>query len=126
MSVVDSRQVSVFELPGITHRTVAGPRQGLKSLEVWVQTMAPGAATPSHSHPCEEVVVILSGSGECTVAGQTVPIGPSSTLVLPPDVVHHIVNTSSEEMRMVAALGMAPARVNTPDGRPLPVPWDAT
>jgi len=51
--------------------------------------------------------------------------GPDSTLVLQPDVVHQIVNTSDEEMKLVAALGMAPVRVKTADGVALPVPWEA-
>lgn len=42
-----------------------------------------------------------------------------------PGLVHQFVNTSSEEMRLVAALGMASVRVRTAEGDPLPLPWDA-
>jgi hypothetical protein len=59
------------------------------------------------------------------VAGEETPFGPNSTLVLEPDVVHQIVNTSEEPMRLVAALGMAPVRVTTADGTRIPLPWDA-
>jgi mannose-6-phosphate isomerase-like protein (cupin superfamily) len=87
--------------------------------------MAPGAATPVHRHACEEVIVILTGSGTCTVGDRTYAFGPNSTLVLEPDVVHQIVNTSAVEMKLVAALGMAPVRVRDADGVALPVPWQA-
>jgi mannose-6-phosphate isomerase-like protein (cupin superfamily) len=64
-------------------------------------------------------------SGECTVAGNTTAFRPNITLVIEPDVAHQIVNTSTEEMKLVAALGTAPVRVKTADGKPLPVPWEA-
>lgn len=92
-------------------------------MEVWLQTMAPGAQTPVHCHACEEVILVLSGSGTCTVGADVFSFGPNSTLVLEPDVVHQIVNTSREEMKLVAALGMARVRVKTADGGVLPVPW---
>ncbi|WP_203301027.1 cupin domain-containing protein [Marinobacter sediminum] len=79
----------------------------------------------AYRHECEEVILVLSGSGTCTVGGETFSFGPDSTLVLESDTVHQIVNTSDEEMKLVAALGMAPVRVKTGDGEPLPVPWQA-
>jgi mannose-6-phosphate isomerase-like protein (cupin superfamily) len=125
MPVLSNDSLEVLELPGLRHQTIGGPKQGVKTMEVWLQTIAPGAGTPVHCHACEEVILILSGSGRCTVGGETVPFGPNSTLVLEPDVVHQIVNTSNEDLKMVAMLGMAPVRVKTADGAPLPVPWQA-
>ena len=125
MAITDNREVKMFELPGLKHQTVGGHRQGVKSMEVWVQTIEPGASTPVHCHACDEVIVILSGSGECTIAGKTSKFGRDSTLVIEPDVVHQIVNTSTEQMKLIAALGMAPVRVKTAHGEPLPVPWEA-
>lgn len=125
MPIIDNTEIEMFELPGIKHQTVGGHKQGVRSMEVWVQTIAPGESTPVHCHACEEVIVILSGSGECTVAGKTSKFKPNSTLIIEPDIVHQIVNTSAEELKLVAALGMAPVRVKTADGEPLPVPWDA-
>lgn len=54
--IVTPDRVEEHRLPGLTHRTVAGPLQGLSTLEVWVQTVAPGAATPVHRHDCEEAI----------------------------------------------------------------------
>jgi len=125
MPIINIEDVQKFELPGITHQTVGGHLQGVKSMEVWVQTIAPGAATPLHCHACEEVIVVLTGSGECTVAGKTTTFGPNTTLIVEPDVVHQIVNTSSDDMKLIAAFGMAPVRVKTAGGEALPVPWDA-
>ena len=125
MHVVNNDELVTLALPGLAHQTLAGHRQGLKTMEVWSQVMAPGAATPVHCHACEEVVLVLSGSGQCTVGDETVTFGPNSTLIFEPDVVHQIVNTSEVEMKLVAALGMAPVRVKAADGAALPLPWEA-
>jgi quercetin dioxygenase-like cupin family protein len=121
MPIIKIEDVKKFELPRITGSHV----QGVRSMEVWVQTISPGAATPIHCHACEEVIVMLTGSGECTVGGKTTTFGPNTTLILEPDVVHQIVNTSKDDMKLIAALGMAPVRVKTGEGDALPLPWEA-
>ncbi len=123
MPIIDNATVKTFTLPGLVHQTVAGPAQGLKTLEVWVETIAPGAGTPVHRHECEEVLLILTGSGQVTLAGQVQDFGPNHTLIVPPGLVHQVVNTGREEMRLVAVLGMAPAGATTPEGQPILVPW---
>ncbi len=123
MAVITNESRQVFEIPGVRHQTLAGQADGLKALEFWMQTIAPGAATPVHYHECEEVVVVQRGSGRATIADETVPFGPGTTLVIPPRVVHQIVNGDEEEMFLVAALSETPARVFTPDGEEMALPW---
>lgn len=125
MPVYVNDEREVFSLPGIQHQTIGGQQQGLQSMEVWQQIIAPGEATPVHCHAYEEVIVILSGAGECTIEGRTSRFGPNSTLVIEPDAIHQITNTSTEDMKLIAVLGMAPVRVKTASGEPLPLPWDA-
>lgn len=125
MKIIDHASINLHELPGIKHRTVAGPQQGTGKMEMWVQTIAPGAMTPWHRHDCEEIVIVLRGSGTCEVQGEAVrSYGPNSTIILGANEVHRLVNTGTEEMYLVAALAMAPVRVETPEGAPLPLPWD--
>jgi oxalate decarboxylase/phosphoglucose isomerase-like protein (cupin superfamily) len=52
-----------------------------------------------------------------------VPFGPGTTLVIPPRVLHQIVNGGDEEMFLVAALSETPARVFAPDGEVVALPW---
>jgi mannose-6-phosphate isomerase-like protein (cupin superfamily) len=94
-------------------------------MEVWHQIMAPGAETPVHRHACEEVILILSGSGQLTLEGEVSDFQANSTLIVPPDAVHQLINTGPEEIVLVAALGTAPVRVRTGTGDPLAVPWQA-
>lgn len=125
MPIVNNADLESLELPGIRHKTIAGHLQGVKTMEVWQQTLTPGGASPVHRHACEEVILVLSGHGTCSVGDETLAFGPDSTLILEPNVVHQIINTSDEDMHLVAVLGMAPVRVKTSDGEPMPLPWEA-
>jgi len=124
MAILDHAKIEALALPGLVHRTLAGPRDGLRDLEVWMQTVAPGAGTPVHAHDCEEVVVVLRGSGECEIEGRVEAFGPGSTIIVPRGAVHRITNTGVEEMFVVAALAAAPVTVTTADGERMHLPWD--
>ncbi|TMA58407.1 MAG: hypothetical protein E6J80_05095 [Deltaproteobacteria bacterium] len=60
------------------------------------------------------------------IEGVDTDFGPNSTLQIPSDVVHQIVNTGTEEMFLIAALGQAPVRVCTADNQHMPLPWQAS
>ena len=49
--------------------------------------------------------------------------GPDTTLVIPPNVVHQIVNVGDEPMCLTAVFATSPVEVFLPDGQPLPLPW---
>jgi quercetin dioxygenase-like cupin family protein len=125
MPVVNNDTIQHFHIPGLDHQTLAGPEHGFKTLEMWMQTIAPGAGTPVHRHDCEEAIVVLRGSGQCTIEGVTTNFGPNSTLQIPRNVIHQIVNTGAEDLFIVAALGQAPVRVCTADNQHMPLPWQA-
>ncbi|GMY16600.1 auxin-binding protein t85 [Fagus crenata] len=67
---------NISELPqdnygrgGLSHITVAGSvLHGMKEVEVWLQTFAAGSHTPIHRDSCEEVFVVLKGSGTLYLA----------------------------------------------------------
>lgn len=125
MAVVNNASLQEFKLPGLNHRTFAGPEHGMKGLEVWGQMIEAGAATPVHRHACEEAIVILEGSGTLTIEGQETAFGPNSTLIIPADVIHQIVNTGNTKMVLIAALSTAPVQVRHADNAAMPLPWQA-
>ena len=125
MAVVNNASLPEFNLPGLNHRTLAGPEHGMKALEVWGQTIEAGAATPVHRHACEEAIVILEGSGTLTIEGRDTAFGPNSTLIIPADVIHQIVNTGNSKMVLIAALSAAPVQVRQADNTAMPLPWQA-
>jgi quercetin dioxygenase-like cupin family protein len=125
MPVVNNASQPSFALPGLNHRTLAGPDHGMKNLEVWGQTIDAGSSTPVHRHACEEAIVILEGAGTLTVNGEQSNFGPNSTLIIPADAVHQIVNSGNDKMVLIAALSMAPVKVRHEDNQAMPLPWQA-
>jgi mannose-6-phosphate isomerase-like protein (cupin superfamily) len=123
MYVHANDQRPAASLPGIDHRTLAGNADGLAALSLWRQTMAPGAATPPHRHDCEEVIIVDAGSGTLLIDDVAHPFGPDSTLVIPRNAFHQIVNTGSEPLVTTAAFACSPVHVYLPDGQAIALPW---
>jgi mannose-6-phosphate isomerase-like protein (cupin superfamily) len=123
MQVIDNTQREKSTLPGIEHLTVASRAHGLTRLSMWQQSMAPGCATPPHRHDCEEVVLVLEGSGEVQIGDRRFSFGPDTTLVLPPDVPHQIFNTGTVPLKTVAAFSATPVGTFLPQGKRLELPW---
>lgn len=85
--------------------------------------MAPGCATPVHRHDCDEVVTVLRGRARITIEGESTELAAGSSVVIPPNVVHDILSIGDEPLETMATLAMAPVRVETADGLPMPLPW---
>jgi mannose-6-phosphate isomerase-like protein (cupin superfamily) len=43
----------------------------MEQVEVWLETFSPGTHTPIHRHSCEEVFVVLKGSGTLYIASNS-------------------------------------------------------
>lgn len=110
-------------LPGILHATLATDRHGLERLAVWQQSLDAGAATPPHRHDCEEVVLCSAGSGELRINGEAHRFGPGSTLVIPADAPHQILNTGDEPVELLAVFSAAVIDARFLDGQKIELPW---
>ena len=123
MYVIEQSRPLPVPIPGIAHATWAGQDDGLAQLSVWRQSMAPGAATPPHSHDCDEVVLCLAGHGEVHIEGKAHRFGPDTTLVLPKGLPHQIFNTGAVPLETLGLFGGTPVGTRLPDGNALDVPW---
>jgi quercetin dioxygenase-like cupin family protein len=123
MYIHDQQPPAATPIPGVAHATLAGSAEGLRSLSVWRQEMAPGGCTPPHSHGCEEIVLCEAGSGEVHIAGEVHRFGAGQTVVLPPDVPHQIFNTGEAPLVTTAVFAATPVPVTLPDGAALELPW---
>jgi quercetin dioxygenase-like cupin family protein len=110
-------------IPGIAHATLASRGHGLESLSVWKQTIAAGQGTPPHRHDCEEVVVVLAGSGELLAGDARMPFSAGATLLLPANEDHQIVNSGAEPLTIVATFSATPVNTYAPCGAALELPW---
>ena len=122
MPIIANSSLQVFNLPGLKHKTLASGADQLRHVEVCMQRLDPGAATPEHYHECEEVIVVLKGSGRLSVGDEASDFGPGTTLICPPKSVHQLVNSGTEEMLLIAGLSETPARVFAPDSSLVPLP----
>jgi mannose-6-phosphate isomerase-like protein (cupin superfamily) len=123
MYVIDQPAPAAAPIPGIAHATWAGAAEGLSQLSVWRQTLAPGAATPPHSHDCDEVVLCSAGGGELHIDGAVYPFTAQQTLVIPNGRPHQIVNSGRVPLECIGLFGPSPVNVFLPDGSRLELPW---
>jgi mannose-6-phosphate isomerase-like protein (cupin superfamily) len=61
-------------------------------------TVYPGGGVPLHHHGNEEVYLILRGTGEMTVGGDTIAVSTGSAVYLPPHVPHGLRNTGGDDL----------------------------
>lgn len=123
MHVIEQTRPSAVAIPGIAHATWAGHADGLQQLSVWRQTMVPGAATPPHSHDCDEVVLCTAGCGELHVNGEVQRFGADSTLILPKGVPHQLFNVGTVPLETIGIFGASPVGTMLPDGSAIELPW---
>ncbi|MDQ3167577.1 MAG: cupin domain-containing protein [Chloroflexota bacterium] len=97
---VDHRDAPVHRAPsGLPYRAIASGDQGSRDLFVAEQTLGSGEAVPRHTHPVEEVLSFLAGSGEATLGEERVAVGPGVSLILPPGLPHGFENTGTAPLR---------------------------
>lgn len=123
MKVIEQERPRATGIPGIAHATWASHADGLAQLSVWRQELAPGAATPPHSHGCDEVVMCQGGWGEAHSEGQVCRFGADCTLVLPAGRVHQIFNVGPQPLSLVGVFAATPVPTRREDGQPLDLPW---
>ncbi|KAI4340231.1 hypothetical protein MLD38_025090 [Melastoma candidum] len=111
-----------YGMKGLSHITVAGSLlHGLKEVEVWLETFSPGTGTPIHRHSCEEVFVILKGSGTLYLASNThgefpgtpqeYSVFSNSTFIIPANDVHQVQNTNEhEDLQALIILSQPPMK----------------
>ncbi|MCP2502083.1 MAG: cupin domain-containing protein [Deltaproteobacteria bacterium] len=69
--------------PGVTAKIASGERMMLSLV-----TFAPDAVVPMHSHPHEQMGMIVSGTLEFTIAGETRVLAGSGMVFVPGGVPH--------------------------------------
>ena len=73
---------------GLPTQHLVSARDGAEGLFVAQQWLQPGDRVLLHTHPVEEAITFLSGSGEATLGEETVLIGAGVSLYIPAGVVH--------------------------------------
>jgi mannose-6-phosphate isomerase-like protein (cupin superfamily) len=75
-------------------RVLLGPGRGCEAATQFVGEIPPGRA-PEHSHPYDEIVLVLEGEGVVHVRGGDRPLAPGARVHLPPGLPHCLENTGT-------------------------------
>lgn len=91
-------------------RVLFGPGRGCSAATQFVGEIPPGRA-PAHTHPYDEVVLILGGEGVLHAGPTDHPLAPGSCMHLPPGQPHCLENTGQATLRVLGVFhpGGSPA-----------------
>ena len=92
------------ELPGVAMRVVIGEDDGAPNFKMRVFEVEPGRSSPSHSHPWEHEVFVLSGKGVVVGEKGEIPIANGSVAFVSPDEKHCFINNGSEILRFICVI----------------------
>jgi mannose-6-phosphate isomerase-like protein (cupin superfamily) len=81
-------------------RVLFGPGRGCSVATQFVGEIPPGRA-PEHSHPYDEVVLIMAGDGVAHIGGTEHELAPGTCLHLPPGFLHCLENTGTQMLRVL-------------------------
>ena len=70
------------------HSTAFGRLITGEQVEVGVLKYKKGEGAHTHSHPHEQIIVLLSGRQRFTIDGETQDVGPGQAVHIPPNVPH--------------------------------------
>ena len=88
MPIIDhSKAPEVPWRPGYRKWDVTGREQGVTSTFT-INTGEPGSGAPLHTHTIDELIVIMEGTLEVRIDGETHIVEKNHTLVIPPGAEH--------------------------------------
>ena len=86
---------------GLPSQHIITSAVGSRSIFLGQQWLQPGDRVLLHSHPCEEALMFLAGTGEATIDGEQVWIVPGSSVFFPAGSIHGFENTGTTEMHVI-------------------------
>ncbi len=86
---IDHAAIPIEASPsGLPTQHLVSSRNGAERLFVAQQWLQAGQRVLLHTHPVEEALTFLSGSGEAVLGDETVPIAAGVSLYIPAGIVH--------------------------------------
>ena len=101
---VDSTDVSTQQFDWGALKWMATPdHNGSERFSAGVVKLEPGKGHELHTHPeSDEILYVVSGEGEQTVAGETREVSAGEMIFIPEGVEHGTVNTNWESLKLLA------------------------
>ncbi len=103
-------------------RELVSAETGAQSMTVWSQVLPEGGYVPTHYHPTEETIILLTGVIELTCDDETEQVASEATILIPAGVRHSLTNAGDEPARLI--ISYPTARPETfYDAEPRPAEW---
>ena len=87
--------------PGVAARRLVSAYAGATSFTAGISVFAPKSDILLHTHPCEEIVVILDGEGVAELNGEQYSLQRYDLSLVPPGVPHRFLNQSDAPFTMM-------------------------
>jgi quercetin dioxygenase-like cupin family protein len=81
-------------------RVLVDPAMGCRSVTQFLGEID-AIPAPPHTHTYEEAVHVLSGDGTLEIGGEIHPIGPGTSVFLPPGVEHRLTSAGRDTLRVL-------------------------
>jgi quercetin dioxygenase-like cupin family protein len=112
MKIQNYSQVEGVEaVPGVLMRVVAGPDEGAPTFVMRVFEIEPGSATPTHAHPWEHEVFVVSGQGAVKSNRADQPLKEGDAVMVLPDEVHGFANTGDDMLRVICVVPLVDGKM---------------
>jgi mannose-6-phosphate isomerase-like protein (cupin superfamily) len=101
---VNREDAPVFHLPGRDWFLCVGPQNtAAKNLTLGVAVFPAGSAPEGHVHPAEEeVIYIISGTGELVTPEGTIALTPGTSVYIPVGLHHATVSHGPEPLELIS------------------------
>ena len=102
MPVFREKDIQVKEpWPGVMLAAAIQAENGAKEATMGKITIQPGSEVPPHTHPVDDCMIILQGSGKLYTEASSVPIEAWCHLWAPANTRHGVKNTGNEPMVLI-------------------------
>ena len=99
--IVHAEVPVVLSPSGLPSQHLVGRWCGSAAIFVGQQWLRPGERVLLHTHPVEEALVFLAGSGDATIGDEVVSIAPETSLYVPPGLPHGFRNTGNTPLHVL-------------------------
>jgi len=111
--------------PGVRTRMRISAQTGAKELTIFEQWCAPGHGAPTHWHPVEEVLSVLSGKVEIWIGDQRLLASAGQSALIPAKRRHGFRNSGESELHILAILAAPLFEAHYDDSGVVARRWEA-
>jgi quercetin dioxygenase-like cupin family protein len=121
--LIHSEELPVYELTaGNRLCGLATRSRGSSEVALWNHVLDAGAEAPPHWHDHDQVIYVLSGSGQVIVGDEEVSVASGDVVVAPAHTPHRVSAAAEKALDTLVAMP-ATLRSFRPDGSELETPW---